>query len=118
MSTRLEVEADAPTATVRQLAAPMRIATEELAPMASSASSDRDAPMLSLRELFEEYVRLQVVSRLADHAVDRFPIHVAVEGASVEIYGVVPDPLTCQLAEDLVWSVPAVRQCENRLRVG
>jgi hypothetical protein len=79
---------------------------------------DPDAPVLTRREMFEEHVRVLVISRLADHEVDQFPIHVAVEGARVVIYGVVPDTLTSQLAEDLVWSVPAVRQCDNHLRVG
>jgi osmotically-inducible protein OsmY len=82
------------------------------------AEVEPDAPTLTRRERFEEHVRVQVVSRLVEHAVDRFRIHVAVEGARVEIHGIVPDTLTSQLAEDLVWSVPAVRQCDNRLRVG
>lgn len=75
----------------------------------SSAATTRgaapDVRGLLLRELF------------ADVCVDADAITVIVEGDHVTLTGTVTDALSRLLVEDLVWSLPSVRACDNRLAV-
>ena len=96
-------EPDAPVKTNRQAAAAMPVSTESA------------MPSKSWREMFEDGLRMQVRAVLSDHELT--DVEVEIDGARVALHGSVPDILTSQLIEDLAWSVPAVRQCENHLRV-
>jgi hypothetical protein len=98
------IEPDAPVRTRHETASPMIAAREP------------DAPAKSIRELFEDGVRAQVQELLQAHDVIDV-IEIAVDGARVSLHGSVRDSLTSLLIEDLAWAVPAVRHCENHLRV-
>ena len=96
-------EPDAPVKTTRQRAAAVPVSTEI------------DAPVKSWREMFEDGLRMQVHAVLSDHALAG--VEISIDGARVALHGNVPDLLTSQLVEDLAWSVPAVRHCDNHLRI-
>jgi osmotically-inducible protein OsmY len=81
----------------------------------ASREIELDAPVKSWREMFEDGLRMQVRAVLSDHELA--DVEISIDGARVELHGKVPDALTSQLVEDLAWSVPAVRQCDNHLRV-
>jgi BON domain len=55
---------------------------------------------------------------LADNAIDVAELDVAVDGESVMLSGRVGDALSRLLVEDLVWSLPEVHACDNRLAIG
>ena len=111
-------EPDAPVKTMRQAAAPLPVSAEIEADVDADLTAllEGDAPAEQHRARFEEALRAQVAAVLEDHDVAEL-VDLAIEGARVELHGWVPDTLTLQLVEDLAWSVPAVRQCENRLRI-
>lgn len=115
-------EPDAPVRTTHQLAAAVPVSTEIAADTGLDdadleAALDLDDASDPKRERFEAALRRQLSAVLEDHAVADI-VKVAIDGARVELSGWVPDVLTLQLVEDLAWSVPAVRQCENRMRIG
>jgi len=111
-------EADAPVKTMRQTAASLTVSAELEADVDADLTAllEGDAPAEQHRARFEEALRAQVAAVLEDHDVAEL-VELAIEGARVELNGRVPDVLTLQLVEDLAWSVPAVRECDNRLRI-
>ncbi len=66
----------------------------------------------------DDALRGRVFRLLVEHAVDVAGLEVEVVGGRVTLGGSVPDHLTSLLVEDLVWLIPHVQQCHNRLRVG
>lgn len=104
-------EADAPVPTKRQKATAVPASTE-----VPSAEEVRSRGWKSWRAMFEDGLLCQVQAILAEHRIADL-VDVAIDGARVTLRGEVPDELTSQLVEDLAWSVPSVRQCENQLRV-
>jgi hypothetical protein len=107
--------ADAPVKSTRQAAALLPVSSELEADLDLARVLDGDASPHD-RERFEQTLRTQLLSVLADHDVAA-RVELAIDGARVELHGWVPDVLTLQLVEDLAWTVQAVRQCDNRLRV-
>ena len=117
-------EEDAPTTRRRPTDAPTRRETVartaqhddvEVDAMLGESLPEPDAPVKTWREMFEDGLRRQVYAVLSDHELA--DVEISIDGARVVLHGDVRDVLTSQLVEDLAWSVPAVRQCENRLRV-
>ncbi len=102
-------EPDAPVRTNRQKAAAL--------PASSESPAAKSNGWKSWRAMFEDGLRCQLEAILADHQMADV-VEIAIDGARVTLRGSVPDALTSQLVEDLAWSVPAVRQCDNRLCVG
>lgn len=101
-------EADTPVRTRRQQAA--------VVPASSESAAAQSNGWKSWRAMFEDGLRCQVQAVLVDHQVADV-VEIAIDGARVTLRGHVPDLLTSQLVEDLAWSVPAVRQCDNHLQV-
>ncbi len=62
-------------------------------------------------------VRSILRERFANADVDARRLDVIVHGARVILIGVVGDPLSRLIAEDIAWSLPQVAECENRLAV-
>ena len=62
-------------------------------------------------------VRSILRERFANADVDARRLDVIVHGERVILIGVVGDPLSRLIAEDIAWSLPQVAECENRLAV-
>jgi hypothetical protein len=65
----------------------------------------------------DEEVRARLSALLDEHGLDASELAIEVTGGRVQLAGVVEDPLTSLLVEDLAWSMPQVRQCQNTLQV-
>jgi osmotically-inducible protein OsmY len=85
-------------------------------PASSESPAAKKNGWKSWRAMFEDGLRCQVQAIFQEHQLAD-AVEVAIDGARVTLRGSVPDALTSQLVEDLAWSVPAVRQCDNHLRV-
>lgn len=88
-----------------------------------SPGRDPDAPRPVLRRATDLYgaapsvdIRREIVELLLEH-FDATDVLVLVKGTSVMLAGQVQSALDRQLAEDLVWSVPEVWTCDNRIEV-
>jgi hypothetical protein len=62
-------------------------------------------------------VHAKLLALLADTKVDLRRIEIAVEGEHVTLRGSVDDALARLLVEDLAWSLPDVRECDNELAI-
>lgn len=62
-------------------------------------------------------LRCELRERFENAAVDARRVDVIVDGERVILIGVVEDPLSRLIAEDIAWSLPNVADCENRLAV-
>lgn len=78
---------------------------EEVADPDAGAEDPVDELRSALQERFEN----------AD--VDTRGLDVVIDGERVILLGIVGDPLSRLIAEDIVWSLPEVVTCENRLAV-
>lgn len=67
------------------------------------------APIVDVRSALRE--------RLENADVDARRLDVIVDGERVILVGIVGDPLSRLIAEDIAWSLPQVTECENRLAV-
>ncbi|MBC8067492.1 MAG: BON domain-containing protein [Deltaproteobacteria bacterium] len=65
----------------------------------------------------DDEVRERLGRLLEEHGLDAAELAIDVSGGRVHLAGVVADPLTSLLVEDLAWSMPQVRQCQNTLQV-
>lgn len=59
----------------------------------------------------------QLVALLADTKLDLRRVEIAVDGEHVTLRGSVDDALARLLVEDLAWSLPDVRECDNHLAI-
>lgn len=59
----------------------------------------------------------EIRERFENAAVDARRVDVIVDGERVILVGIVGDPLSKLIAEDIAWSLPDVADCENRLAV-
>jgi hypothetical protein len=62
-------------------------------------------------------LRAEIRERFENAAVDARRVDVIVDGERVILVGIVGDPLSRLIAEDIAWSLPRVSECENRLAV-
>jgi osmotically-inducible protein OsmY len=62
-------------------------------------------------------VRARLIELLAEHEFDAAMFEIEVVGGRVRLLGSVGDRVTALLVEDLAWSMPQVRACDNALRV-
>lgn len=62
-------------------------------------------------------LRTEIRERFENAAVDARRVDVIVDGERVILVGIVGDPLSRLIAEDIAWSLPDVAECENRLAV-
>jgi hypothetical protein len=65
----------------------------------------------------DDEVRARLGQLLEEHGLDAAALAIEVSGGRVRLAGVVADPLTSLLVEDLAWSMPQVCQCHNTLQV-
>lgn len=65
----------------------------------------------------DQDVRARMLELLAEHDFDASALEIEVVGGRVRLLGSVDDPVTALLVEDLAWSMPQVRACDNGLRV-
>ncbi|MBL8947443.1 MAG: BON domain-containing protein [Myxococcales bacterium] len=65
----------------------------------------------------DEDVRARMLELLAEHDFDASTFEIEVAGGRVRLLGAVDDPVTALLVEDLAWSMPQVRACDNALRI-
>ncbi|MBC8067512.1 MAG: BON domain-containing protein [Deltaproteobacteria bacterium] len=74
--------------------------------------------MLPIGHEHEPDVHERLRALLADAALEVAELEVVASGECVVIRGRVSDPLARLWVEDLVWSLPDVQACDNRLAVG